>query len=236
MWKDLDGHERSSTGMGGTGESHDNNGFLGLGIPMSLIFLPSPPPLTYRTNSAGSRDIRREVDCRGVERVGMGTRERSNLGVGSWKASKCGWRSNSVANYRDGRRGFVDVVRWNTVLIGGGIRKDEGVKYLELGMKEDESAPPRGVEKSATQTISARLLAGSLNPGGGAKPSFFGGGLLSGGMGDYCCGGCWHIPPCFNLQPRQRRDEKFVGSILSLRWTMLCPGVVGMELVSVPKP
>ena len=81
----------------------------------------------------------------------MGTRERSNLGVGLREASKCDYRSNSVANSQAGRRRFLVVVRWNMVLIGGGIRKDKGVEYLDLDVKENKSTPPRSVEKSATQ-------------------------------------------------------------------------------------
>ena len=69
------------------------------------------------------------------------------------------------------------------VLIGGDTRTDEGVEYLELEMNKYEFAPPRMVEKSTTLPISDRLLTGSLNPGGGAKPSVFGGDLQSVGTG-----------------------------------------------------
>ena len=89
------------------------------------------------------------------------------------------------------------------MLIGGSIRKDEGVEYLEFEMNDNESAPPRMVEKSTTWTISARLLSDSSSLGGGAKPSVFGGGLQSVGTGDCCCGGCyWHIPSRVNIRPR----------------------------------
>ena len=58
------------------------------------------------------------------------------------------------------------------MLIGDGIRKDEVVENFDLEMKEDKSTPPRSVEKSKTWPISARLLAGSLNPGEEPNPLF----------------------------------------------------------------
>ena len=89
-WKGLVVHEQSSTWMGGTGESHNDGGFLGMGIPVPLEFLTIAAPPTSSADSAGSHGTHHEVKCRGVERVVRGEMERSNLVAGSREAPKCG--------------------------------------------------------------------------------------------------------------------------------------------------